>query len=166
GADGRFTLSGFGKAEEYLLCASSQSGVPYFVTCVKVSDAPGLAPIEAAIDCVRGIPFRLRVVNEATGKLVRASVNYWPLNPNPISREVPGYDAVDGFGALGHAHREADGTYVGAVLPGPGAITIRAMDDQYMPASVDPRAFFRVGPEDPKTTSWMYGNRDTLYVAS
>ena len=164
--DGRFTVSGFGKAGEYQLFASSQQGQPYFVTCVLVPDVAGLTPIEADIDCVRGIPFRLRLVDEETGKPVAASVNYQLLHPNPASRDVPGYDPIGGFGAIGFAHRDADGTYVGAVLPGPGAITVRARGARYLPACVDPRAFFKVGPETPEGGFEGYGNRDTLVVAS
>ncbi len=168
GEDGRFAIPGFGKDKKYRLVATSLEGQPYFVTCIVVPDVVGLAPIEADIDCVPGIPFRLRLTDAVTGKPVIATVNYWLIHPNPIARDVPGYYPAQGIGALGYAHREADGTYVGAVLPGAGAILIHANNDLYMPASVDPRPFFgeKVDPEAPGRGPEHYGDSDYLVVAN
>ena len=144
GADGRFTIPGCGKDKEYRLFANAPEGQPYFVTCVIVPDAVGLAPIEVDIACVRGVPFRLRLTDAMTGKPVIADVTYWLLHPNPIARAVPGYSPTQGFGARSDTPCQGRRLFTSAcVLPGPGAIRHpRANDEIYMPACVDTRAFF------------------------
>jgi RNA polymerase sigma factor (sigma-70 family) len=165
GADGRFTLTGFPKASNYTVVALHNQGLPYFVTCAKIPDAPGVGPIEARVECVRGIPFRLRVTDNATGKPVKASVSYVMLNPNPHVLEVPGFGAINGVGAYGFAHEEADGLYVGAVMPGPGAVTVQARAGMYMPACVDVAAFFKAPPREAGREDFLYGSRDLLFEA-
>jgi hypothetical protein len=64
-----------------------------------VADTIGLGPLTADLELVRGIPFRGKVIDRATGKVVDAQVNYYPLYPNPNVREAPGYGPANGLGA-------------------------------------------------------------------
>ena len=91
-AEGRDTLPGFPKAKSYELTVLAGHRPPYFVTCRVVSDTAGLDPLRADVECVPGIPMRLKLIDKETGRPPkRAEVSYWPLHPNPHTREVPGY---------------------------------------------------------------------------
>ncbi len=167
GADGRFTVSGFPKGKRYDLMAIPIHGAPYFITCVNVPDSAGLAPIESNIECVRGIPYRLKLTDKETGKPIqKADVSYEPVYPNPHTREVSGLAPINGVGPYNSARQEPDGTYVSAVLPGPGAVFVRVRDaNQYMPACVDPKAFFKDTPSV-GLEGMAFGDRTLLYIAA
>jgi hypothetical protein len=79
---------------------------------------------------------------------------------------VTGYEPIGGIGAYALAFREADGTYSGGVLPGPGAIFVRVAGTRYRPASVDPREFFtgKAAVGEP-TPEGEYGNRRIIMLA-
>ena len=167
GPDGQFSISGFPKGKQYGLLALPRDGAPYFVTCVNLPDTAGLGPIETAIECVPGIPYRLKLVDKQTGEPIRAAeVRYHPIYPNPRTREVPGYEPINARGPYSMARRDPDGTYTSAVLPGPGALCVRVRDaKKYMPTCVDPKAFFG----DPIATSvegTRFGDRRSLAVAT
>ena len=152
-AEGRFTLPGFPKAPRYpLMVLAGEKTPPYFVTCLNVADTGGLAPIETIVDCVAGIPMRLKLIDKETGKPVTgADVAYFPVYPNPHAREVPGYAPVRGYGAFNSGIWQSDGTYLLGVLPGPGGVFVRAAENLYRPACVDPREFFTTdGKKEPK----------------
>jgi RNA polymerase sigma factor (sigma-70 family) len=143
-AEGRFILSGFPKGTSYPLMVLAGQKAPYFVTCLNVPDTSGLAPIEANVDCVPGIPMRLKLIDKETGKPVTgADVAYFPVYPNPHAREVSGYAPVRGIGAFNSGIWQSDGTYVLGVLPGPGGVFVRTAETLYRPACVDPGAFFK-----------------------
>ena len=127
---GRFVATGFAKGKRYELMVRAGRGQPYFVTCKIVADPPGLGPIEDDVECVRGIPFTLRLTDKATGKPVVGEVSYSPVYPNRWSRVVTGFEPINGVGSYVHAFREPDGTYSGGVLPGPGAIFVRTAGRQ------------------------------------
>ncbi len=164
-ADGRFVASGFAKGKRYELFVTTGRGQPYFVTCSIVPDTPGLGPITADVECVRGIPFRLKLTDKATGKPVAGEVSYSPVYPNKWTREVLGFEPINGVGTYGRAFREPDGTYSGGVLPGPGAIFVRMAGKRYRPASVDPHEFFTGKPGGTLETDGEYGNRRTIMTA-
>jgi hypothetical protein len=117
---------------------------PYFVTCLNVPDTAGLASIETNVECVAGIPMRLKLIDKETGKPVTgADVAYFPIYPNPHAREVPGYAPVRGAGAFNSGIWQSDGTYLLGVLPGPGGVFVRTAETLYRPACVDLGAFFK-----------------------
>ena len=143
-AQGRFTLPGFPKGKSYGLMALAGEKAPYFVTCLSVPDTAGLAPIETNVECVAGIPMRLKLIDQEMGKPVTgADVAYYPVYPNPHTREVPGYAPVRGIGAYNSGIWQSDGTYLLGVLPGPGGVFVRTAEGLYRPACVDPGAFFK-----------------------
>ena len=148
---GRYTLAGFPKSKSYGLMVLAGHKPPYFVTCMSVSDAAGLAPIEANVDCRAGILLRLKLTDKETGKPVRnADVMYQPVFPNPHARDVPGYAPVRGSGPYNSGVLQDDGSYLIGVLPGPGAVFIRTAQRHYRPACVDPQKFFKAKASDSK----------------
>jgi hypothetical protein len=165
-AEGRYSLTGFPKGPSYGLMVLAGEKPPYFVTCRSVPDTAGLDPLRADVDCVPGIPLRLKLIDKETGKPpVGAEVAYWPIYPNPHVREVPGYAPVRGSGPYNQGVLQSDGTYLLGVLPGPGAVVVRTAEGRYRPACVDPEVFF--GVERKKTGEGMaYGDRNSLYIAS
>lgn len=161
-AHGRFSITGMSLAHpELAILAIPQPGRPYLMATARADGATGLV-----IECVRGVPFRLKVVDES-GKPVEAIVEYFPVNPNPhLARLFPDRSLGDRW-PIRQAARRAEGVYEGVALPGPGAVVIRTSGRTgYRPAHVDPKAFFAPGrtewsEQDLHTT---YGNQDNLVI--
>ena len=165
-AEGRYTLPGFPKGKSYGLMVLGDRRPPYFVTCRMVPDTAGLGPLRADVECVPGIPMRLKLIDKETGRpAAGAEVAYWPLNPNPHVREVPGYAPVNGSGPYNQGIRQDDGSYLLGVLPGPGAVVVRTAQGRHRPACVDPGAFFK-DQETKPGSGMVYGDRNTLYFAA
>jgi len=167
-AEGRYTLTGFPKDKSYGLMVLAGKKAPYFVTALSVPDTAGLAPIQADVECVPGIPMQLKLTDKETGKPVTgADVFYWPVYPNSHVREVPGYAPV-ASGAYNSGIVQGDGTYLLGVLPGPGAVFVRTAEGKYQPACVDPDAFFKVGEVKKLNVrpSRSSGDRYIIHVAS
>ncbi len=166
--EGHFTLGGFPKGPSYGLMVLAGERPPYFVTCLSAPDTAGLDPIRVDVDCQPGIPLRLKLIDRDTGKAPKGvEVSYWPLYPNRHTRDVPGYAPVGGGGAYNEAKRQDDGTYLLGVLPGPGAVTVRAREKSlYRPASVNPRAFFLGLDNKDKDGQAAYGDGMNLIIAS
>ena len=156
---GRFTITGLDPRilewdKSYrTIVAAATPGLPYQTAWVEAKrDA------EVLLECRRGIPFRLKVVDEQ-GRPVEANVTYVDVQPNAdvVHDEV--------IWPVSRAPRRADGTYEGFVLPGPGAVLVKtSWDLNYRPAHVDPKAFFAPGrtnwTEEEKISA--YGTQDTL----
>jgi hypothetical protein len=121
---------------------------------------------DVVIECVRGIPFRLKLVDEQ-GKPVEANVEYRYISPNPHVEDLIKTLFHDiNWPVMNRAARRADGTYEGFVLPGPGAVLVKTPGRSYRPAHVDPKAFFAPG-----RTKWTaqeqistYGTHNTLQI--
>ena len=164
-AEGRYTLTGYPKGKSYGLMVGAGEKSPYFVTCLRVADTAGLAPIVADVDCEPGIPLRLRVIDKETGQPVKgANVFYEPIYPNHHVGDHSGYSPVNGSGPFNTGVPQADGSYALGVLPGPGGVFVRTAEGRYRPACVDPKAFFREAAGG-KTEGMVYGDRDTIYTA-
>ena len=85
--DGRFTITG----QEFYpgwseITAVPRPGQPYLVTKVKPDGIH-----ETVIECPRGIPFRLKVIDEK-GRPVDAEVSYEDVQPNPYAARFRFYD--------------------------------------------------------------------------
>jgi serine/threonine protein kinase len=134
----------------------------YFSSSVRIEGGEGSEPIGADINLSTGIPFRLRLTDEASGGPVRkARVVYRPLHPNP---HVDGALARGGSGLYCPAAEGPDGSYTGVMLAGPGAICVESYTDYYGPVSVDPVAFFVPGKTAGRSWdgSTGYGNTQVL----
>jgi hypothetical protein len=156
--DGRFTITGLDpnilKYEEVhrTIVAAATPGLPYQTMWVVAKENE-----EVVIECPRGIPFHLLVVDDRGP--VEAEVTYVDVQPNAnvVHDEV--------IWPISRAARNANGTYDGFVLPGPGAILVRTKSDlNYRPACVDAKAFFAPGKTDWTAEERIsaYGTQDLL----
>lgn len=144
--------------------AADPVSTPHLGMNIAVNGGAGAAPVRVEIGLARGIPFRLRLTDGATGGPVRgARVVYRPLHPNPFVAEALPPDAS---GPRSQATEGPDGVYRGVALPGPGAIGVENYVDHYGPTSVDPVAFFLPGKSAGKAASaeTVYGTRQLLAV--
>jgi beta-lactamase regulating signal transducer with metallopeptidase domain len=166
--NGRFVISGLDpellnwEQEQRDVTAFPQPGGKYFM-------AKGFIEHDASvvIDCTRGIPFRLKLVDEQ-GVPVEATVEYWPVSPNSQIHELRKSFANTWWPLMSCAARRSDGTYEGIVLPGPGAVLAKAPGRSYRSAHVDPKAFFEPGRTDWTSQERIssYGTNDTLAIGS
>lgn len=156
---GRFTISGLSpEVPQHEIAAIATPGLPYQSASVVVNDQT-----EAVIECERGIPFELKLVDQHN-RPVDAEVSYTDIHPNPfIAKERDEY-----HWPVNRALKQDNGTYVGFALPGPGAVLIRLpLGVRYLPARVDPKAFFAPGTIEPlqnKRPS-AFGNLDELVIS-
>jgi len=120
--DGRFRILGLPKAEVYLLRTEARSGVePYLNTStLTVSDTEGLKAIETTIEVTRGVIITGRLIDQATGRPVRARhVDYVKLPTNPN----------DGDPGTGHGGAIVP-TFKMTVPPGEGLLYATARGDE------------------------------------
>jgi hypothetical protein len=90
-ASGHFELHGMAKAERYYVTLTPPEGELFFTHGMIIPDNLGLAPINADLEMVRGIPLRGRVTDKVSGKPVEGYVGYFPLYTNPNARELTQY---------------------------------------------------------------------------
>jgi RNA polymerase sigma factor (sigma-70 family) len=159
-AQGRYEITGLPKKAkiEVHVCAPPET---HFSTSTEVADQPGLGPLEANFELLRGISVHGRVIDAATKKPIKAMLLYRALGPNPYIRSAPGGDRVNGF-FTARVRPKYDGSFTVAVLPGPGAIFIMAEGGGYAGAFVDPAQFFGVELKNGMTP---YGNSENLVLA-
>lgn len=147
-AEGRFAIEGLSPAvlemddDRRVIVAVSSPGVVYQAGFATVPTQP--APeAEVVIECLRGIPFRLKLV-DGQGQPVIAEVTCRAVTPNP---HVPQATSLYGDSVpIGYAAHRGGGIYEGFVLPGPGAVLVQTPPrDGYRPAAVDPQEFFAPG---------------------
>jgi RNA polymerase sigma factor (sigma-70 family) len=158
-AQGRFAFEGLSPnlGDLPMILAVPKPGQPYFFAKARVNDAG-----EAVADCPRGIPFHLTLRDEA-GRPVQAEVTYSVIGPNESSVKVIDYHQAPAGSPLSRAARQADGSYLGVALPGPGVVLAKTRAG-YRPAHVDPKAFFAPGRKDWSAQELAYGNHDMLTV--
>ena len=88
---GRYTITDLPKAREYALTPVPKPGEPFLFTSRKVEAADDERPLTADVEVVRGIPFRVRVLDRETGKPLKGYLSYFPIHPNnPFERGVMG----------------------------------------------------------------------------
>jgi RNA polymerase sigma factor (sigma-70 family) len=161
---GRFAIPGISPdLKEFDILAVPKPGQPYFLAKASVNDAG-----EAVVDCPRGIPFRLSLRDEA-GRPVEAEVSYSAIQQNELFYRTFRDISTQAGTPLSRAARQADGSYLGVALPGPGVVLAETPRKAgYRPAHVDPKAFFAPGRTDWTAQDLIttYGNHDTLSVAT
>ncbi len=159
---GRFKITGLDPASARLeLSALPKPGQPYLMAEVAAGRAS-----DVVLECARGIPFRLNVVDEA-GTAVESDVEYTPVSPNPYLTDVLQGIRYDGTFPFVRAARISKGTYEGVVIPGPGAVIVKTPGrSDYRPAHADPKLFFAPGKTDWSDQDLIsaYGTNDTLMV--
>lgn len=161
GADGAFAITGVTPGDrQWSITAVSPPGTVYLPAGVEVKDD---SPV--VVECQRGIPFRLKVVDDE-GRPVEAVVTYNDVYPNPNAPRPWGTPSDK---PMARAARDVDGTYRGFAVAGPGAVLVQTPDrPDYLPADVNPKAFF-----EPGRTHWSkteqalaYGTSATIAVSA
>jgi hypothetical protein len=150
--NGRFELSRLPARERYSLLAACVSGEPYLITSRVVERTKGKDPLSADLEMVRGIPFRISILDAATGKPISGGMSYFPLYPNnPIERGVLGYTAGPGMtaGAFYEASSDNKGQFRGAVLPGRGILCFQQVHGKWSwkKGEREPALFSPDGPD-------------------
>ena len=144
--DGRFRILGLPKAGAYLLRTEARSGAePYLNASLTLSDTEGLKPIETTMEVPRGVIITGRLIDQATGRPVRAKhVNYVKLPTN----------TNDGYPGTGHGGAVAP-TFTMTVPPGVGLIyaNVRGEEPPYTRARLrkDDKGKGIGGPGDGET---------------
>lgn len=131
-ADGRYRLAGiaprtdFGDDQDLLAAVADSAYVP---AIHRLKPAGVGMPIALDIRLKRGVELRGRVVDLASGRGVKAALTYYIAAGNPNVAAYPRY----GTARVGTPYRtDAEGNFRLAVLPGPGAIGVRAWDQRYL----------------------------------
>lgn len=160
-AKGWFTLATLDPRDQRpQVRAWSPPGMCYLTGQSRIDVVP-----DVVIECQKGIPFRLKVVDEA-GAAIDGDVEYVPVAPNSLFADWGRELAYSGW-PLSVGVRKAPGVYEGFVMPGPGAVLVTVPDASgYRPAHVDPKAFFAPGRAnwtDDELAS-TYGTHDTLSI--
>jgi beta-lactamase regulating signal transducer with metallopeptidase domain len=125
---GRYTITDLPKAREYALTPAPKPGEPFLFTSRKVEASDDDRPLTADVEVVRGIPFRVRVLDRETGKPLKGYLSYFPIHPNnPFERGVMGAVGAYSKGssvcaAFYEANPDDQGQFHGAVLSGPGLL--------------------------------------------
>jgi hypothetical protein len=138
GADGKFELRSVPRRDRYTLHAyPTEKAMPYVNAEVHVKGTPGLGDVRAEVKVRRGIPLRVKVIDGRTRKPEAGDVYCMPVFPNG---DLPANLSTCWL----RLFRQPDGTYRGAALPGPGAVTVRRSDRKYVPARASQKAFFKL----------------------
>ncbi|HEV3261593.1 MAG TPA: sigma-70 family RNA polymerase sigma factor [Gemmataceae bacterium] len=125
--DGSYRLTGMPKGDGNILRASPPEGQPYLMALKSVPAGRGLDSVTVDFRLKRGVWIEGKVTDKATGKPVRARVEYFVFEDNPHRREAPGL-TTDSY----LENRADDGTFRVVALPGRGMIGARAWGDHYM----------------------------------
>jgi RNA polymerase sigma factor (sigma-70 family) len=120
---GRYRLTGLSKAAGHQIMARVEDQ-PYLTALQKVPNTPGLEPVTVDFALRRGISVTGRVVDKVTGKGLRAGVEYFCFLDNPFLKNR--HDVERSWRGT-----QQDGTFRTTVLPGPGALGVRASEEQY-----------------------------------
>ncbi|BBO33224.1 carboxypeptidase-like regulatory domain-containing protein [Lacipirellula parvula] len=157
-ADGKFQLAGLTpSSDEVCITAASSPGMAYESGEATAKDD---GPVE--IECRRGIPFRLKLVDEL-GKPVEARVTYADVGRNPLAQSPSCNPCRQPYSV---AIRDATGSYRGFVEAGPGAILVEATDGvAYHATDVKPSEFFaaELAKLSPKWQIEAFGTSRVLY---
>src|SRR5262249_34936148 len=128
-ADGRYRLVGMPKGEGNKIMLVPGDDQPYVPVHAEVPDAPGFDPVTIDFDLKRGVWIEGKVTDKATGKPVRASVEYFSIYENPNLRDYPGFDGTIAHDGTRVKSTKEDGSYRVVGLPGPGLVAVWAAGD-------------------------------------
>lgn len=115
-ADGKFKLTGVGKADKVALSVFPGEGSPYLAYNTTVGGKPGLAEITADLKLTRGVKVNGKIVEKGTGKpIFNAAVRYAPLADNKLYADR----GFDGRTETGMAYTtDKEGKFTLTALPG------------------------------------------------
>ena len=100
-----------------------------------IGNPVGLEPIVADINLRRGLTMEGKVTNRATGRPVRAVVQYYPFRDNPHLKEYPDASFFDNALFDETEFRTDDnGHFRAVVLPGGGILAVKVADPTFLTA--------------------------------
>jgi hypothetical protein len=132
-AEGRYRLTGMPKGEGNKIVVIPPRDLPYVAVHTGVPDTPGLGPVTVDVELRRGVWIEGRITDKATGRPVRAGVEYFALEGNPNLPDYPGFDGTVLMDSPGAGTNE-DGSYRVAGLPGPGLVAVEWYAGNYLRA--------------------------------
>jgi RNA polymerase sigma factor (sigma-70 family) len=126
-AQGRYRLTGMPRGRGNRILAVSGEDQPYPARAEDVPDRPGLDPVTVDVELRRGVWIEGKIIDKATGRPLRASVEYFSRFNNPNLRDYPGFDgAMRPFEGV---RTGEDGSYRVVGLPGPGLVAVIHQDE-------------------------------------
>jgi beta-lactamase regulating signal transducer with metallopeptidase domain len=151
--NGHFELAGLSKSTNYSVSIwplnPNKKPLPYMNATVRVADTPGLTPLTADVNLVRGVLLRGKVTQKQSGTPIgsRASIWYAAFKDNPHAapfvspKEAPQFGALPelfGVPFLQQTHTQVmpDGTFQMIVLPGKGLLGVHAEGGNFAPATL------------------------------
>jgi RNA polymerase sigma factor (sigma-70 family) len=123
---GRYRLVGLPKTGDNVIQALPAREQPYLAAKKAVGDCSGFQPVTVDLELKRGVLVKGRVTDRATGRPVRARVDYFYFADNPYRKEYPRVSDWN-FKSTGQ-----DGTFQQIVMPGRGLIAVRAWRGHYL----------------------------------
>jgi RNA polymerase sigma factor (sigma-70 family) len=131
---GRFRIPGQPKRPDNIIDVTTD-GQPYIKVDKTVGDPPGMGPIPVDITLKRGVWVEGQVRNRADGRPVRAIVQYYPTRDNPHLKECPDASFLDNnVSDEAEFSTDAHGQFRAIALPGPGILTVRTIERDYLTA--------------------------------
>jgi RNA polymerase sigma factor (sigma-70 family) len=128
-AQGRYRLTGMPKRAGNKIVAIPDRDQPYVSINKDIPDSPGLDPVTADIELMRGVWIEGKIRDKVTGQPLRGTVEYFALSSNPNLRDFPGFDGTFPFvDDLGVRTKEG-GSYRVVGLPGPGLVGVYYLED-------------------------------------
>ncbi len=120
--EGRYRLENVPKKELYSLHCEPPTNSSWLPTGAQVKDQGGLQPITVDFTAVRGILVKGRIRDRTTGKGVRSSISWAPLQDHPMAGK-PGYES---YRFAGSQSSGADGRFQLPIIPGPCVLMVTA----------------------------------------
>jgi RNA polymerase sigma factor (sigma-70 family) len=122
-----FPLRGYGDCKDGPKVPRDED-LPYLPAGIEVGERDGMGPIRLDINLKRGVWVTGRVVEEDTGKPVRARIEYYVFLDNPHQEGYPAF-----AGTLPNYHYAGrDGAFRFVAFPGPGLLVADAARDEYI----------------------------------
>jgi protocatechuate 3,4-dioxygenase beta subunit len=128
-AKGHYRLAGMPRGSGNEVMIIPPAGSPYLQAKVELDDPPGLGPIAFDIPLYRGVEVEGRVVDEGTGKPVKAWATYHVAVDNPALESAPAYREMQyAQSYLLKAGTDAQGRFKLVAFPGRGLLAVETMD--------------------------------------
>ena len=122
-----FPLRGYGDCKDAPQGPRDED-LPYLPAGIKVGEPGGMGPITLDINLKRGVWVTGRVIEEDTGKPVRAQIEYYVFADNPHQEGYPAFRET-----LPNLHYTGrDGAFQFVAFPGPGVLVADADGNEYI----------------------------------
>jgi RNA polymerase sigma factor (sigma-70 family) len=156
--DGGYRLMGIGNGSEKTIVAYAANDTPYLKSGQRLPAGSALDPVTLNFELKRGVAVTGRVLDGATGKPVRARVEYFVFADNANLRRFPGLAQSFVNGIDDTYQNGPDGTFRLVVIPGCGILAARATEDTYvMGAGAEKIQGQRIGlPSEPSFYTYPY----------